>query len=249
MKRISLFCVMLTSTPVPVAMSETLNVSYLERPPYYFTQGAKAEGILIELASQIFEDAGIEVSFKPMPPNRIMYEIKNSDRLHCSVGWFKKPEREAFAKFSLPFYRNRPISVLTSKENVKLFASYGTLKEVFTDQSLILATVSSFSYGSYIDKLIKETKPKMHEVPGERRQLPNLIRKGRASYLLTAPEEVEMLVRSAHSKREEFVLMPMKDIPAGNKRHFMCSRNVSDETIERVDRSILRLVDHDVAKN
>lgn len=249
MKRISLLCLLLMSTSVPVAMSETLKVSYLERPPYYFTQQGTAKGLLIELASQIFEDAAIEVSFKPMPPNRIMYEIKNSDGLHCSVGWFKKPEREAFAKFSLPFYRNRPISVLTSKDHVKLFAPYGTLREVFTDNSLIMATVSSFSYGSYIDKLIKEIKPKIHEVPGERRQLAQLIKKGRASYLLTAPEEVEMLVRSAGFERNAFVMIPMKDVPAGNKRHLMCSRSVSDETIERLNRSILRLIDHDMAKN
>ena len=75
-----------------------------------------------------------------------------------------------------------------------MFTSYETLKEVFEDNSLIMATVSSFSYGSYIDELIKEIRPSIHEVPGERRQLPGLIRKGRASYLLTAPEEVEMLL-------------------------------------------------------
>lgn len=232
-----------------MAMSETLSVSYLERPPYYFTQQGKATGILVELASTIFRDAAIEASFTAMPPKRIMYEIKNSKEPHCSVGWFKKPEREAFAKFSLAFYQNRPISVLTSEELANLFESAETLKEIFANKFLIMATVSSFSYGSYIDELIQEMKPRIHEVSGERRQLPNLIRKRRASYLLTAPEEVEMLVKSAGFNRSAFTSIPMKDIPVGNKRYIMCSKNVSDEMIERINRSILRFVDPGIAKD
>ena len=246
---VSLLCVFLVAVGAPMAMGEPLTVSYLERPPYYYTQRGKAAGTLIELASEIFNDAGIEISFKPMPPKRIMRIIRGNSAPHCSVGWFKKPEREEFAKFSLPFYRNRPITLLTSADRTSFFASYQTLREVFSDDTLVMATISSFSYGPYIDELIKELPPKIHEIPGERIQLVRLIKKGRASYLLTAPEETEMLVKSAGFSQSAFVSIPLKDIPVGNKRYLMCSKKVSDKVIERFNRSLLQFVDDDIVKD
>ena len=144
-------------------------------------------------------------------------------------------------KFSLPIYRNQPIVVLTNRKQRKRFGSYTTLKEVFSDPSLIMATIRSFSYGRHIDTLIKGIAPRMHVVPAERKQLPRLIDRGRASYLLTAPEEIEMLLASADVNVADFLSIPMNDVPAGNQRHLMCSRRVSDETIQAINGSIRKM--------
>jgi polar amino acid transport system substrate-binding protein len=227
-------------------MGETLTLSYLERPPYYHTEQGRADGFLIELSKKIFQDAGVEVIFERMPPKRIMMEIKRADSFHCSVGWFKKPEREKFAKFSLPIYQNRPVAILTTKKQKHLFAPHTTLREVFSDKSLIMATMSAFSYGSFIDQLMKDISPKTHEISSKQKILPKLIMKGRAAYMLTAPEEVETLVRSAGLNPDDFVSITMPDIPAGNRRYLIFSKGVSNEIVERINTSVRKFVNHDI---
>ena len=227
-------------------MGETLAVSYLERPPYYHTVQGRAGGFLIELSKKIFQDAGVEVIFERMPPKRIMKEIKDARNVHCSVGWFKKPEREEFATFSLPIYQDRPVTILTTKKQKHLFASHTTLREVFSDKSLIMATMSAFSYGSYIDQLMKDASPKTHEISSKQNLLPKLIMKGRAAYILAAPEEVETLVRSAGLSPDDFVSITMPDIPLGNRRYLMFSRGVSDEIVERINTSVRKFVSPEI---
>jgi len=226
-------------------MCETLTVSYLERPPYYYIRQGHADGFLIELSKKIFQDAGVEVVFEMMPPKRIMKEIKNADNVHCSVGWFKKPEREKFAKFSLPIYRDRPVVILTTKKQKQMFAPHKTLREVFLDKSLIMATMSAFSHGSYIDGLMKDVSPKIHEISSRQNLLPKLIMNGRAAYMLTAPEEVETLVRSAGLEPDDFVSITMPDIPAGNRRYLIFTRGVSDDIIDKINISVRKFVGQD----
>lgn len=248
MKKIA-FSALLVLLMLPQSvMCETLTVSYLERPPYYHTRQGRADGFLIELSKRIFQDAGVEVVFEMMPPKRIMMELKNADNVHCSVGWFKKPEREEFAKFSLPIYRDRPVVILTTKKQKQMFARHETLRDVFLDKSLIMATMSAFSYGSYIDGLRKDVFPKTHEISSRQNLLPKLIMKGRAAYMLTAPEEVETLVRSAGLDPDDFVAITMPDIPAGNRRYLIFTRGVSDDMIKKINISVRKFVDQDTRK-
>lgn len=244
-KSAALILLVLLALPQSVTC-ETLTASYLERPPYYYTRQGRAEGFLMELSRKIFRDAGIEVVFEMMPPKRIMMEIKKADNFHCSVGWFKKPEREEFAKFSLPIYRDKPVVILTTKKQKQMFAPHKTLREVFSDKSLIMATMSAFSYGSYIDQLMEHVSPKTHEISSKQNLLPKLIMKGRAAYMLTAPEEVQTLVRSAGLNPDDFVSITMPDIPAGNRRYLMFSRGVSDEIVERINTSVRKFVSPDI---
>lgn len=223
-------------------LCEVITVSYLDRPPYYYTKGGKPRGFLIELSKYIFLDAGIKVVFKEMPPKRIMHELKNRYSLHCSVGWFKKKEREAFAKFSLPIYQNKPIEILTTKKNKPLFKNYTELKQVFLDKGLSMGTISTFSYGVYIDKLMKEFSPNFFGLTVEQSTLPKLISKGRISYMLIAPEECDILIRNAGFRRDKFLSIKMADIPEGNKRYLIFNKNIRDDIIKRVNLSIRKLV-------
>ncbi|MCF6179958.1 MAG: transporter substrate-binding domain-containing protein [Geopsychrobacter sp.] len=226
-------------------LADSLILSYFERPPYYYTDKGHAAGFLMELTADILRESGVVAEIKALPPNRILMEIKRPGSSHCSVGWFKKPEREEYAKFSLPIYQNKPIVILTTKKQRQRFADYSTLHEVFSDRTLIMATMSAFSYGDVIDQLLTDLRPQTHEISSEQSILPKLLLKGRVAYMLTAPEEIGMLVRSAGLNLSDFVSLPMSDIPAGNKRYLMCSKGVGDDIIDRLNRSIRILVDQD----
>ena len=188
----------------------------------------------------------MEVFFIETPPNRIILEIKKTENFYCSIGWFKNPDRENFAKFSLPIYQNKPVVILTNKKQRHLFSPYKTLKEVFSDKSLIMATMSAFSYGTFIDKLMKDDFPKTHEISSKQELLPTLIMSGRVAYMLIAPEEIEALVRSPGLNPADFVSVTMSDIPTGNKRYLMFSKGVSDGIIERINLSVRKFVNPDI---
>lgn len=227
--------------PARCVQGEILTVSYLERPPYYFTEKERATGFLIELSRKIFQDAGIKAYFIEMPPKRIMMEIREPDRFHCSVGWFKNLEREEFAKFSLPIYQSKPFEVLTTKKLKPLFDNHLTLKDIFSDPSLIMGTMSAFSYGPEMDWLIRSFQPKTHELKSKQMGLIKLLLIGRISYILTSPEENETLIRSAEADPKDFVSIKIQDIPPGNKRYLMFNKSVPDDIIDKINWSIQKI--------
>jgi polar amino acid transport system substrate-binding protein len=117
--RHALSAIILLTVFVPFfAHAEVLTVSYLDRPPYYYTdKDGNPSGFLVELAREVFRDAGIEVAWKELPPNRVMYERRKKRASHCSIGWFRTQEREAYAKFSIPVYQDKPLVIMTTREN------------------------------------------------------------------------------------------------------------------------------------
>ncbi|RJP80810.1 MAG: hypothetical protein C4522_07080 [Desulfobacteraceae bacterium] len=233
------FCSLLL---VETAQTETLTVLYLERPPYYFTVNGRAEGFLVKLTRKLFLEADIPVTFSEMPPKRIIKMIKSKKGNFCSIGWFKNPERETFAKFSLPIYQNKPIVILTTKNQQERFQPYRTLKEVFSDKTIVLGIMSEFSYGSYIDDLIKNDPPSNIEITSKQSMIPGLIVKKRAAFMLVSPEEVETLLQAEGHNPDDFLSITMPDIPAGNERYLMFSKGVSDETIEKINQTIRKHV-------
>ena len=219
-----------------------LTISYFERPPYYFTEQGQAAGFLIDLSRKIFQDAGIDVTFRSLPPARIIQTIKKAKTPHGSIGWFKKPEREKFAKFSLPIYQNQPIVLLTSKRLEKFFIHYDTLQQVFSDKTLIIGQMGSFSYGSFVDELLTRILPKRLTIATQQSTLLKLIDRGRISYILVAPEEIPNLINSANLTQSDFYTHTLRDIPCGNIRYLIFSQAVSDEVIDKINLSIKKII-------
>ena len=230
------------------AHTESLNVLYLERPPYYFTVNGRADGFLVRLSQELFRKAAIQATFSEMPPKRIIRLLKTTDGRFCSIGWFKTPEREKFAKFSCPIYRNKPIVLLTTKNQEEKFNPYYTLQEVFADKSLILGSMSEFSYGAHIDKMMEQNRPSIIKITSRQSIIPEMIVKKRVHYMLISPEEVESLLQLNGHSLQAFSSIRMPDIPAGNKRYLIFSKNVSDETIDRINQAIKTQINPEVTE-
>ncbi len=227
------------------AHGETITVSYLDRPPYYFTKNGRAAGFLVDTTRMIFEDAGIKATYICLPPKRIIAEIKRNNRPHCSIGWFKTRERESYADFSLPIYRDRPTVVLTLKQNRPLFSRHSNIGGLFADGKLVMGKVSAFSHGAYIDGLTAKTKNSSHriyEVKGTRSQLVKMISTRRISYILVAPEEIHPLLTSAGLNPNHFAAIAYEDVPSGNMRHLIFSKGIPVRTITKINQSIMKLI-------
>ncbi|NOX34084.1 MAG: transporter substrate-binding domain-containing protein [Deltaproteobacteria bacterium] len=241
MKNITVILLVILLIPLGSVYGQTLTVLYFKRPPYYDTVKNRAQGFLVIMTRQIFQKAGIKPVFIESSPSRIMHYIKDPQTKVCSIGWFKNKKREAFAKFSLPIYRNRPMVLLTTRSKQHLFERHNTIKDVFSDRSLILAKIDSFSYGVIIDTWINTYGTAIHGIASNQSLLPRLINRDRASYMLIAPEEISVMLQKANLDENLFVSISKPDIPPGNRRYIIFSKSVKDSLIERINQSILKL--------
>lgn len=220
--------------------AQSLDIYYFERPPYYVTEQGAPRGFLLELVGKILADAGIEAQYHSIPPKRILKELED-DRFACSVGWFKNHEREKLFKFTRSIYQDKPLVALGMAGNTSRIGRHATLSELFADRGLIIGLIDAFSYGAYVDELLAAQQPRAHKVPNDQSTLPKLIMKGRADYMLVAPEEIEHLLKKSDVSVREFLFFSFADVPMGNVRYMLCSGGVPDALIDRINLSIQKI--------
>lgn len=240
-RQITLLLILWPATGMATA-AEPLTVSYFERPPYYYTDTVgEPGGFLLERTRNILRQAGVEAKFLALTPYQILYVLRHAMVPHCSIGWFKNAQREQFAKFSEPIYRNRDLMLLTTKAQLPRFSDLKTLRAIFSDRHLTMARMGGFSYGSYVDDLLEKLTPKTLFLAGEQGCLLRAVAAQRASYMLVAPEEIDTLIGLTGLSAGAVVAIPLADVPAGNLRYLMCNRAVTDETLERLNQAIDKL--------
>ncbi len=224
-----------------VASAEPLIVSYIEKPPYYHTENNEATGFLIKKAQQIFTQAGITPQFVARPAKRAVLEIELNVQPNCSVGWFKSPEREAFAKFTNAIHRDPPMAVLTTQTLAPQLRRYATMRELTLNSGLRLGVVAGFSYGPYLDLLIRDMKTNIER--SSPTPIGNLktLAFNRIDYTIIDVQELGYLSHQAEMDAKRFTAINYLDIPQGNFRYLMCSKKVDDEVLKRINHAIKAL--------
>ena len=166
-----------------------------------------------------------------------MWILKKDTGKDCLVGWFKNKEREQFARFTKPIYQNKPMIGLALFSNTK-FDSENKVIDTLSNHSLTLLIKSGYSYGSFIDKLIEKLKPKVEVVTVENINMLRLLNIERADFFFTTEEEAEGMIESAGFKRSDYQYIRFSDMPPGNKRYILCSMQVKQETIDKLNQWI-----------
>lgn len=224
----------------PAALGETLPISYIERRPFYFTEKDQPAGTMLERVRAAAGDAKIPHQFVPMAIPRIMAELK-SKKPHCSIGWYKTAEREKFAVFTEPFARDTAFVILTKKELAKQLDQFPTVAALFSNKNLTLGVANGFSYGEDLDKMIREQKPKLIDTEPEHGSLITMLAKGRFSYMLVVPEELDSLLAGAGLDAKDFHTRKMSDMPPGGARYVMCSKATPKGTTDALNTSFQKL--------
>ena len=234
-----LLCCMALFCPVRTGDAENLDIFYFEYPPYYHQlENQEASGIIVDIARRVFAAAGVEPTFSFVPAKRILHELQ-SGRPAASLGWFKTPEREQFALFSLPIYVNRPVGVFFLREDESRFSPYSTLEGLLKSGQFVLGRVQGFSEGPQLDAMLEKYRDKTVQVATDSVRLLKMLECRRFDFMLIAPEEADTLLEAAQAPREKFAMRAMTDIPQGNIRYIMYSKAVSQDLIRRIDQAIL----------
>jgi len=237
MKLAVMLWVVLMVAPIRCS-AQALDVLYFDYPPYYLTlPDGEAGGFLVERARAVFKQAGVTPRFLFVPPKRILAEIQ-SGRPVASLGWFKTPEREVYARFSHPFYINRPYEIMFLRERDERFRGCSSFAQMMESGRFTLGRVEGFSDGQYVDAVVSKFAERVVLVAVDSVRLLRMLDAGRFDFMLVPPEEVDALLLAAGMTRERFEFKTLEDIPQGNVRHIMYSKSVAEGLIRRIDDAI-----------
>lgn len=221
----------------PVFAFAQISLHYNERPPYLVGKDGQLTGLTGSPTVAAFKVAGIAFTLHATPTARQLVMIKDNVGMDCGIGWFKNEEREGFAKFTKPIYQDRPHIALTTARNPKV-KDNETVESVLGNKGLTLLVKQGYSYGKTLDTLIAKLQPVQHAVAVENVQMLKMILAERADYMLTAPEEADGLIAASDVGPAEVRKAHFSNAPNGEHRYIMCSKNVSDESIAKLNSAI-----------
>lgn len=218
-------------------LAQTVVVHYNSRPPYLFVQDGVLSGLTGSPVVGAFKAAGVSFVTAETPAARQLKILKDNEGFDCGIGWFKNPEREAFAKFTKPIYQDEPQIVMMAAENNKIKPT-DTIEAVLSNPDLMLLVKNAYSYGKGLDALIEKFHPKRQTVSIENIQMFKMVQAQRADYMFAAPEEAAVTIPIAGFQPHQFKLIKLGNMPKGEYRYLMCSQNVPEETIAKLNAAI-----------
>jgi len=222
--------------------AQEISMVFRDKPPYSYVDNGVQRGFLLERTQRIMELAGVKARFSDMPPKRIFVEIENNTQPICSFGWYKIPAREKYARFSQPIHQDRPHVVLAGPRSADDVKKHRTLKSLLGASGLTLAVVDGVSYGPDIDALIGKFPGTVDRGLVSPQQVAKKVALKRADFMFIDQEDYDYLMSTnPEFKAEGLVRIDYPDLPAGLKRYIMCSQQVSDETMAKLDAAIAKL--------
>lgn len=218
-----------------------ITIYFHVRPPYA-EPGAPVgvKGLLVSPVIKALNEAGLEAQWVEMPPARQTEEIKRAVEPACGLGWFKRPEREAYAIFTAPIYKDRP-SVIVAREDDARFATPASLQQIFSDPGLRLLVKTGYSYGKAIDDWLQHHQPAAEESAGTNEIMLNMIANGRNDYMVMAAEEADYLLERDAPLGAALRAIALSDAPEGEQRYLMCSKSTPADVIARLNAKLIDL--------
>lgn len=220
----------------PVQADEGIILYFYERPPYMVKHGdGEVRGLTADPAAAAFKKAGIPFQWQLSPAKRQLAKIENGQELECGIGWYKTPEREKFAKFTAPIYRDKP-TVALARPGFK--SGETTLAALVANPAVRVLMKGGLTYGQDVLRIMATAKANVQVVTGEQLALARMVDAARADFMFSPQEEASMLVSSPELGSSGLKVLTFSDVDDGDTRHIMCSKKVSDDTIARLNRAI-----------
>ncbi len=227
----------------PVASVFAADIGWLahHRPPFrVWKDDGTLTGLFVEQAAKVFREAGVSFEWRKSSASRTLSMLEKNRGAICSTGWFKNKKREAFAKFSKPFYQGNGTGALVRRDNAEVLL-YDKFRDLLADPNLSVGIRRGWSYGKFFDELLEEFKTKkvVHNQTNDGSAA--MLMAGRFDYLLISVDTADYLMQSVEGSASKLKVLEMKDAPPGDLRYIMCSQNVSDEIMARLNAAIDRL--------
>lgn len=222
-----------------VHAQERIDLHFYVRPPYMVKSGeAQVSGLTADPAQAAFDKAGVPFRWQQTPAKRQLVMIERGSGLDCGVGWYKTPERERFGKFTAPLYRDKPtVGIAHADFHVRS----KTLAGIVADPATRVVMKVGLTYGQEVVGTMVHAKAQVLTVAAEQANLARMVASGRADFMFSTQEEADNLRTDVVRGGESLKVLTFQDLHAGATRHILCSRTVSDETIDKLNAALVEL--------
>ncbi|MCE4554832.1 substrate-binding periplasmic protein [Roseateles cellulosilyticus] len=215
-----------------------LTIEYRDKPPYSYTEAGKPAGFLMERTARVLTRAGLDVRYAEVPVRRTLQNLQADREPLCSPGFYKNAERQAFARFSLPIHRDRPQVVLAHRSVAPQIRRLRRLAQLFADASLQPGVLEGVSYGVQLDQYLAAAARPPLRAQHTPLQLARMVAMRRADYMFIDEEDYGWLRKEQDFAELPVVRIEFTDMPRGELRYLVCSRQVLPQTMERINQAI-----------
>ncbi len=172
---------------------------YDRRPFQYMAEDSSPAGSIVDMERLVFKNAGIPVRWVMTPVNRIMRVLQDNRGLDCSAAWARTPEREQFAKFTIPVVDATHLVGLVRSD---LKATEGSkAKDVFALPTAQLLLKQGLTYGDYLDGLIADVPSNRKVfVSDDMSSMVRMLTMGTGNIVLTSLDEAQLYVSQTVAK-------------------------------------------------
>ena len=220
------------------SVPQPITVHYVLRPPYMSLSANGLTGLTGAPTVLAFMHANIPFVLADTPFARQLHMIEVNSGQDCMIGMFKTPEREVFAKFTHPIYRDSPQIILTAAANAPRFSKFSSVVDLLSDKTMELLVKLRYSYGKVPDALIERYQPTLQKTTDENLLMLKAIKLKMSDYMFMTPEEASVAIAAAGFSESDFRQIKFKNMPDGDYRHIMCSKNVPDHVIAKLNAAI-----------
>jgi len=219
-----------------------LAIEYRDKPPYSYTVDGKPAGFLMERTARLLKRAGIEARYAEVPIRRTLQHLQANQAAMCSPGLYKNPEREAFARFSLPIHRDKPHVVLAHANAAAQIRAMAHIAQLFADASLQPGIMEGVSYGQQLDQLLANAARPPVRAQLAPLQLARMVGVRRVDYMLIDEEDLNWLRKDPEFTPLPLVRVEFADMPRGELRYLACSQQVPPQMLDKLNQAIRELV-------
>jgi uncharacterized protein (TIGR02285 family) len=227
----------LLAIPALADESAAITVAWREKPPYYYTEDGVEKGFMLAYGKEVFAAAGIDARFVREPQKRIWANFEMRKPNYCSLSWYRLPEREAIAQFTIPVYTDPPHIILASPASAAKVQAHPTLASLMADPELTLGVVDGVSYGAELDERIAKAGSQAMRRTVTTPSMIQMLAANRFHYMLADRNDWGYM-RAHYKEMASVVQYEVPDIPSGLKRYMLCSRATPPSIIERLNQAI-----------
>jgi uncharacterized protein (TIGR02285 family) len=219
--------------------SDVVKVAWVARPPFQYSENKQAKGSRLERVKQIFKLANIPAEFVEEPAKRIWSQLATGNGNYCSFDWYKLPEREAIAQFSIALEITAPYSILVSPNAYAKVAAHTHLDELLADSELSLGLLDAVSYGEELSVMIQHSKNKHVSIHASPSVMARMISANRASFMFINKYEWDYL-RKNDAMLSTAKLIEMAGVPLGQPSYLVCGKKMDSARMQKLNQAIER---------
>ena len=221
--------------PINIYAKDTINWLYPDFPPTNIVSGTyKGEGVVNKMQKNIFKYLS-DYEHREVTANfaRILENMKKKQNI-CSSALLWNESRAKFIEYSIESFWVYPNMLIIKKEDIDQFKEYKdsngnySLEDILKDKKLILGYSFGRSYGTVLDKILKQYANNRNSMPiAQQSLLKGLLKmlvRDRFDYTLGYNHEVGY-VDKEYKITGEFISLPLTEVNKLIPVYIGCSKN------------------------